>query len=129
MDEGRHTAAAHVSWCPEEGGPARLLLAGKGRGNARPRFTESRAYDHQGNMNYSLPEKLKDLRVSLDAPDLGRIKYDLDQSINECVPYLEQYRHDFETRFALWAGQSRDGRRWQDNVGTAEKIRPWNGAS
>src|SRR5687767_9737935 len=77
----------------------------------------------------TLPNNLADLRVSLDNPPIERIKYHLERCVNDCVHYLDQYRHDFETRFALWAGQSRDGRRWQENADTSQKVKPWDGAS
>lgn len=62
-------------------------------------------------------------------PELGEMRDELKRCTTEATIYLEQYRHDFETRYCLWDGQSRDGRRWQENLGTNRKARPWDGAS
>lgn len=64
-----------------------------------------------------------------DTPDLEELRRQLQQAITEAGVYLDQYRFDFETRYCLWDGQSRDGRKWQDNIGTNHKVRPWDGAS
>lgn len=34
-----------------------------------------------------------------------------------------------ETRRMIWAGQSPDGRKWDENMPEGEEARPWNGAS
>lgn len=72
---------------------------------------------------------LADSRLNLTTPDLEKVRTDLQKCLNDCAPYLAQYRHDFETRFCLWAGQARDGRRWQKAYGTDIDVRPWDGAS
>lgn len=64
-----------------------------------------------------------------DTPDIADLRHELQRSITEAGTYLDQYRFDFETRFCLWDGQSRDGRRWQENLGTDRKVRPFDGAS
>ncbi len=73
--------------------------------------------------------KLDAHRIELENPDLARMRTQLDRCLGDAGTYLEQYRQDFETRFCLWEGQSRDGRRWQENAGSAQKVRPWDGAS
>ena len=74
-------------------------------------------------------DSLRGVLIDLSAPDFDEIQESLDTCLRDCSPFLEQYRHDFEQRFCLWRGQSRDGRRWQENLDAAEKVRPWDGAS
>lgn len=64
-----------------------------------------------------------------ETPRLGDLREELEACLTESSVFLDQYRHDFETRFCLWDAQSRDGRRWQQNHGTGSKVRPWDGAS
>lgn len=62
-------------------------------------------------------------------PELEMITTELDTALRDAGVYLEQYEFDYKTRFCLWEGQSRDGKKWDRELGGQDKAKPWNGAS
>lgn len=62
-------------------------------------------------------------------PDLEMLKHELDLCLKDTGIYLDQYLADYKTRFCLWEGQDRSGRKWDAKFGGAGKARPWDGAS
>ena len=54
---------------------------------------------------------------------------ELNKSLDGSVLYRTQQARDYDTTFALWEGQTEDGRQWSKSIGKADSAFPWEGAS
>jgi hypothetical protein len=63
-----------------------------------------------------------------DACDVEELLGELNDAVEGAQLYIEQQRRNYDTRNALWEGQSDDQRMWDENVGTDNSF-PFDGAS
>lgn len=61
-------------------------------------------------------------------PDYGALKRDFELCLSNLQPYVDQCRENYDTRYALWDGQSADGRK-HAREGAKIDPTPWDGAS
>ena len=61
-------------------------------------------------------------------PDFGALKKSFEDCVSNLQPYVDQCRENYDTRFALWDGQSADGRK-HAREGAKIDPTPWDGAS
>lgn len=61
-------------------------------------------------------------------PDFGALKRDFDLCVSNLQPFVDQCRENYDTRYALWDGQSADGRKHAREGGKTDPT-PWDGAS
>jgi hypothetical protein len=61
-------------------------------------------------------------------PDFGALKKSFEDCVSNLQPYVDQCRENYDTRFALWDGQSSDGRK-HAREGAKIDPTPWDGAS
>ena len=61
-------------------------------------------------------------------PDYPSLKRDFELCVSNLQPYVDQCRENYDTRFALWDGQSADGRK-HAREGAKIDPTPWDGAS
>lgn len=65
-----------------------------------------------------------------DGPDFGDLKKGFEDCIADLQPYIDQCRQNYETRYALWNGQSSDGKKHsRPQNGVSIDPFPWDGAS
>jgi hypothetical protein len=62
-------------------------------------------------------------------PDFTALKKGFDACISDSQAYIDQCAQNYETRFALWAGQSADGKKHGRGEGGKTDPTPWDGAS
>lgn len=63
-------------------------------------------------------------------PDFGALKKSFEECVSDLQPYIDQCRQNYETRYALWNGQSSDGKKHsRPGNGTTIDPMPWDGAS
>lgn len=63
-----------------------------------------------------------------DGPDLLTLRRAYETTLNDCQPFASQCRLNTETRFAIWPGQSSDGKK-HAREGSKIAPTPWDGAS
>lgn len=63
-----------------------------------------------------------------DGPNFGDLKYGYEQTLAKTQSFADQCRQNFLTRYALWAGQSSDGKK-HAREGAKTDPTPWDGAS
>lgn len=63
-----------------------------------------------------------------DGPDMQTLKSAYTTTLNDCQPFVDQCRLNYETRYALWNGQSADGKK-HAREGSKITPTPWDGAS
>lgn len=56
------------------------------------------------------------------------LRRSFEQTVTDCQPFVDQCRLNYETRYALWNGQSADGKKW-GREGSKIDPTPWPGAS
>ena len=85
-------------------------------------------------MTFQLPMKRKTDRLDAmayleprEAPDASKLITALEQDVRDMGPWLYQLKKNDEIRECVWAGQSEDGRKHEDDLG--EPAQPWEGAS
>lgn len=61
-------------------------------------------------------------------PDFGTLKKSFEDCVSNLQPYVDQCRDNYETRYAIWNGQSSDGRK-HSREGSKVDPTPWEGAS
>ena len=61
-------------------------------------------------------------------PDFGTLKKSFEDCVANLQPYVDQCRDNYETRYAIWNGQSSDGRK-HSREGSKIDPTPWDGAS
>lgn len=66
--------------------------------------------------------------VGNDGPDFGLLKTAFEKTVRDAQPYVDQCRLNYETRYALWNGQTADGKK-HSREGKAVEPTPWDGAS
>ena len=71
---------------------------------------------------------LQQAPVGETGPDYPSLKRDFEDCIANLQPYVDQCRENYDTRFALWDGQSADGRK-HSREGSKIDPTPWDGAS
>lgn len=65
-----------------------------------------------------------------EGPDFGALKKGFEECIADLQPYIDQCRQNYETRYALWNGQSSDGKKHsRPGNGVSTDPFPWDGAS
>jgi hypothetical protein len=65
-----------------------------------------------------------------EGPDFGALKVGFETCVSDNEPYREQCRQNYETRYALWNGQSSDGKKHsRPGNGVQSDPVPWDGAS
>lgn len=81
-------------------------------------------------MNGQQDPSLQLAPVGNDGPDMGALKKSFEECIADLQPYIDQCRQNYETRYALWNGQSSDGKKHsRPGNGTTIDPLPWDGAS
>lgn len=78
-------------------------------------------------------QQAKDPALQLAPPDgagpnLSGLKTAFETTARDCATYASQCRQNFETRFAIWQGQSSDGKKHSREGANIEPT-PWDGAS
>lgn len=63
-----------------------------------------------------------------DGPDFTALKKAFCDTTANSQSYADQCRINYETRFAVWNGQSEDGKKHSRGVGAPDPV-PWDGAS
>lgn len=63
-----------------------------------------------------------------EGPDFGALKKSFDDCVSNLRPYVDQCLQNFETRYALWNGQSADGKKHAGTNANTDPV-PWDGAS
>lgn len=66
--------------------------------------------------------------VGEDGPDFNNLQRAFEKTVADCQPYIDQCRLNYETRYALWANQSADGKK-HAREGAKTSPTPWDGAS
>ena len=66
--------------------------------------------------------------VGKDGPSFQLLKTAFEGTVRDAQPYVDQCRVNFETRYALWKGQTSDGKK-HSREGKAVRPTPWEGAS
>lgn len=66
--------------------------------------------------------------IGESGPDYPSLKRDFELCTSNLQPYVDQCRENYDTRFALWDGQSADGRK-HAREGAKIDPTPWDGAS
>lgn len=66
--------------------------------------------------------------VGDDGPDFNALKVAFEKTVTDSQPYIDQCRLNYETRYALWNGQSADGKK-HAREGAKIDPTPWDGAS
>lgn len=66
--------------------------------------------------------------VGEDGPDFNSLKVAFEKAVTDSQPYIDQCRLNYETRYALWNGQSADGKK-HAREGAKISPTPWDGAS
>jgi len=61
-------------------------------------------------------------------PDYASLKKGFELCLSNLQPYIDQCQENYDTRFALWDGQSADGRK-HSREGAKIDPSPWDGAS
>ena len=62
-------------------------------------------------------------------PLFSDLKYQFQKTVTDCQPYCTQTAQNYSTRYALWSGQSADGKKHSRGPnGNTDPI-PWDGAS
>ena len=61
-------------------------------------------------------------------PDFNALKYAFEDAVRNNQPYIDQCRLNYETRYAIWNGQSADGKKHY-REGSRVSPTPWDGAS
>lgn len=62
------------------------------------------------------------------SPDWSALKQGFQETIQSVQYFVDTTRANYETRFAIWNGQSSDGKKHKKATGTTEVV-PWEGAS
>ena len=66
--------------------------------------------------------------VGNEGPDFNALKYAFEDAVRNNQPYIDQCRLNYETRYAIWNGQSADGKK-HSREGSKTSPTPWDGAS
>lgn len=61
-------------------------------------------------------------------PDFGLLKQSFEDCVSSNQPYADQAQQNYSTRYALWSGQSSDGKKHSRAQGAVDPT-PWDGAS
>lgn len=61
-------------------------------------------------------------------PDFPALARSFTQTVSDCQSFVDQCRQNYETRYALWSGQSADGKK-HAREGAKIDPTPWDGAS
>lgn len=64
-----------------------------------------------------------------DGPDFGTLKVAFETCVSDLQPFVDQCRQNYETRYALWPGQSADGKKHSREGNGKIDPTPWDGAS
>lgn len=66
--------------------------------------------------------------VGEKGPDINALTYAFNKCVSDNSPFIDQCRQNFETRYAIWPGQSADGKK-HAREGAKIDPTPWDGAS
>ena len=64
-----------------------------------------------------------------DGPNLVALRYAYERTMADNQPFVDQCRLNYETRFAIWNGQSADGKKHARESNGKNDPTPWDGAS
>jgi hypothetical protein len=64
-----------------------------------------------------------------DGPDMEAVLYAYQRTMSDNQPFVDQCRLNYETRYAIWNGQSSDGKKHGREGGGKIDPTPWDGAS
>lgn len=64
-----------------------------------------------------------------DGPNLKALLDAFERTMRDNQPFVDQCRLNYETRFAIWNGQSADGKKHARESGGKNDPTPWDGAS
>jgi hypothetical protein len=64
-----------------------------------------------------------------EGPNLSALNSAFTRTMVDVQPYVDQCRQNYETRFAIWNGQSADGKKHAREGGGKIDPTPWDGAS
>lgn len=82
--------------------------------------------------SYTTPEsanpELQIAPVGEKGPDFDEIKEAFQKCVSDQQPYVDQCRQNYSTRYAIWSGQSPDGKK-HAREGSKIDPTPWDGAS
>lgn len=63
------------------------------------------------------------------APDFGVVKKAFEDTVNNNQPYADQCQQNYQVRYALWPGQTADGKKHGRGGTNQTEVVPWDGAS
>lgn len=72
---------------------------------------------------------LQQAPVGDSGPDFGLLKKAFEQCVADNQPYVDQCRQNYHTRYALWPGQTSDGKKHNRGGNGQPDPVPWDGAS
>lgn len=64
-----------------------------------------------------------------DGPDMEAVLYAYERTMADNQPFVDQCRLNYESRYAIWNGQSSDGKKHSREGGGKSEPTPWDGAS
>lgn len=64
-----------------------------------------------------------------DGPNMKAVLKAFGMTVSDCQPYVDQCRLNYETRYAIWNGQSADGKKHARESNGKTEPTPWDGAS
>jgi len=67
--------------------------------------------------------------VGEDGPSFSSLKDSFQRCVADLQPYVAQTAQNYSTRYALWGGQSADGKKHARGLNGVSEPTPWDGAS
>lgn len=86
------------------------------------------SYDGSGSQGATNDAGLQLAPAEGEGPDMLQLISSFNITLNDCQPFVDQCRLNYETRYALWNGQSADGKK-HAREGSKITPTPWDGAS
>jgi len=67
--------------------------------------------------------------IGESGPDFNQLKLSFQKTVADCNPYVTQTSVNYATRYAIWGGQSADGKKHSRGPNGQVEPVPWDGAS
>ncbi len=67
--------------------------------------------------------------IGEDGPDFNQLKYAFQKTVTDNQPYITQTGQNYAARYAIWGGQSADGKKHSRGPNGQIEPVPWDGAS
>src|SRR5580704_6753778 len=64
-----------------------------------------------------------------DGPNVTALMAAFTKTMSDTQPFVDQWRLNYETRYAIWNGQAADGKKHARESGGKFDPTPWDGAS